>query len=202
MRITGKVTVAGPTNVCGSLEITGTNSRLTLNGQTLTLVGNFSTAVGGVLTMSNPADRLTIGGDASFSGGGLEGQQTAGEIQLAGNLAVGGGSFEQSVATGTAVRLNGTTVQTVFFAFPGAVRQRFHDLTISNAAGVKFTGSAHVSRNLDLMHQMTVPSGVTLSGIQMLFLRGTSVLNNQGTIQTAACTKQPGHVINGTDPCP
>jgi hypothetical protein len=49
---------------------------------------------------------------------------------------------------------------------------------------------------------MTVNASITIGSIQMLILRSSSVLNNNGTIQTAACTKEGGHTINGTDPCP
>jgi hypothetical protein len=83
----------------------------------------------------------------------------------------------------------------------GGGHNQLQHLDLENSAGVRLPLRAAVNGNLDLARQRTVPTGVTLSGIQMLFLRSTSVLNNQGTIQTAACTREPGHTINGTDPC-
>jgi len=155
VRIVDNVTVAGATNVCGTLEIGGAGSQLTLSGQQLTVAGNFTAA---------------------------------------------GSHFQAFASTSTRVRLNGTVAQTVSFFSASAANQRFRDLEITNATGVTFSNNAFVSGNLDLVRQMTVPAGV--SGIQQLFLRSTAVLNNQGAIQTTACTKEPGHTINGTDPCP
>jgi len=49
---------------------------------------------------------------------------------------------------------------------------------------------------------MTVNNGTTITIAGTLFLRSTSVLNNNGAINKGACVKEAGATVNGTDPCP
>jgi hypothetical protein len=203
VQITGNVTVAGPTSVCGDLLI-GTSGRLNLSGQEVAVAGNLATASNGRLQMQDTADRLVVRGNALFQGTSFQGDLSAGTLEIAGNLSTMQADFNVLATAAHRVILNGTAAQTVDMkigTLTSSSNQLRH-LEVRNSAGVSFTSNAGNTGELDLLRQMIVPAGVTLSRIQMLFLRGTSVLTNNGTIQTAACTKEPGHTINGTDPCP
>src|SRR4029434_938514 len=135
-------------------------------------------------------DLLVIGGDAFLSGrntnpaNGTE-SLTAGEFRLAGAPPVvsGGGALKAFVSTGThKVVLNGSSTQIVIFNLnASATGNRFNNLDVTNPAGVTFATAAYVSNNLDVVGQMTVNSGVTLTAANTLFLRSTSVLVNNGT---------------------
>jgi hypothetical protein len=85
---------------------------------------------------------------------------------------------------------------------PPPVRFCWLILPVALLAACRSDGLSPQPRHLDLFGRLTLSGGVAASGIQMLFLRSTSVLANNGGIQTAACTKEAGHTINGTDPCP
>jgi hypothetical protein len=184
--VTGSLTVHQPSN-------------LVLNGHQVHVRGSFSNTQAGILTMKNSSDRLIIEGDASFASGGVTRDTlSAGEIRVAGNFST---TFSNTFpSTGTRVVLNGTAAQTVTITNPNT--SPFHDLQITNPAGVEFLSDAAVNGDLNLVGQMTVPSSRTLTIVETLFLRAASVLNNQGTIHVAACEKEAGHTINGTDPCP
>jgi hypothetical protein len=49
---------------------------------------------------------------------------------------------------------------------------------------------------------MTLPSPYALTIHGSLFLRTSSILNNEGTINAPTCETEEGHVVNGGDPCP
>jgi hypothetical protein len=203
--VTASVTrFAGATSICGDLRLDGTG-QLRLNGQTVQVAGDFRARDNGRLLMQNAADRLIVRGNAVFEPmSAVETDLTAGRLELAGNLSTNERSH-RFLASGThRVVLNGTAAQTVDLRTETALsaHNRFRNLDIENPAGVTFVSNARTTASLDLIRQMTVPSGVTLSGIQMLILRSASVLNNSGTLQTAACTREAGHTINGTNPCP
>jgi hypothetical protein len=208
--LSGAVTLTRGFSLMGDLTVSGSSAQLSLNGHEASVTGNFTTASGAVLRLTNAVDRLTVGGSATWNGGPSATHLTAGEVRVAGAefFVQNGGAFQ---STGTRVVLDGTAPQRVSVFGSGANGSRFRDLEITNAGGVTFSNQGpsgfdsspkHVTGTLDLRARLTVPSGVTVTGIQMLFLRGTSVLTNNGTIQTAACTKEAGHTINGTDPCP
>ncbi len=182
---TGNLTVHQPSN-------------LVLNGHQVRVRGNFSTTQAGTLTMKNSSDLLIIDGDASFaSGGSTRDTLSAGEVRVAGNFST---TFSNTFpSTGTRVVLDGITPQTVTITNPNS--SPFHDLEITNPAGVEFLSNARVNGDLNLVGQMTVPASRTLNIIGTLFLHAASVLNNQGTVQVGACAKEAGHTINGTDPC-
>ncbi len=184
-------------------SIPGTSGELTLNGRQLTVDGNLAMSTGAErLVMTNAADRLTIKGNATFTGHHHEGLLSAGELHVAGNFTAGGTSFTAFASTGTLVVLNGTSVQTVTFMFPAAASQRFHTLRITNAAGVELGSNVQVNQNLDLVRRLVVPNGRTMTVAGTLFLRSTATLVNNGTMTVNACTKEAGHTITGTDPCP
>jgi nucleotide-binding universal stress UspA family protein len=200
--IRGTAQPNGPTAMSGDLTIRGLGANLTINGQQVTVTGALSVDNIAALTMTNAADLLVIGGAASFSGLATDVNLTAGELRIGGNLSANIGRF---VATGShRTILNGTAAQTVLLDNSSLTGNRFFNLNITNTAGVTFAANnfAYIGNSLDLTGQMTVSGNATVSVENTLFLRSTSVLNNNGTIFKGACVKEAGATVNGTNPCP
>jgi hypothetical protein len=215
IEITAPVRLVGPTLVAGYVKLwwdNGLSGPLDFNGQTLTVEGDFlSTGGSGSLRMVDPADLLIVKGQMDLQGGDSNGQLSEGAIHVAGNFSAAGGG-PVFVPTGTKVVLNGTAKQTVALtaSFTGATRSYFHDLEITNATGVDIVrvtssgsdGRVAVKGSLDLKGMMTVLTGAVLDITETLYLRSTSVLANEGTMNVSTCEKENGHTISGTDPCP
>src|ERR1035437_9476312 len=84
----------------GNLTATG---NLKLNGQTVSVTGNFNTSGGGgVLTMTNALDQLTVGGNVTFDGGYTVGLLTNGVLKVGGAFAQQwDSSYSSFAASGT-----------------------------------------------------------------------------------------------------
>jgi hypothetical protein len=197
---TGSAQLVGTSAFSGNLSITG---GLTLGGHALTVGGNLQrTGANGVLTMTNASDLLVVGGTAFFQTANSEGMLTAGELRVAGNFTVSTGDRPFAATGSHRTVLNGSAPQTLQIVNTGPAANRFFDLDITNTAGVSITtANAHVSHDLNLIGQLTVPSTTTLTIVNTLFLRSTAVLNNSGTINEGSCVKEAGATVNGTDPC-
>ncbi|MFI5398533.1 MAG: carboxypeptidase regulatory-like domain-containing protein, partial [Candidatus Binatia bacterium] len=149
----GKVSCVGSTVVNGNLSI---SNNLIINGQTVTVSGNFSTGSGGVLTMQNPSDQLTVGGDATFAGGDTTGRLTAGTLEVGGNFSqpyvYAGTTWAAFAASGThTVVFNGSNVgvaQAITFNNPGSYNgvSHFQNVQFANTgAGVSVGSSTFVN---------------------------------------------------------
>ena len=187
----------------GDLLLTGQTS---LNTHRVVVVGDFSTSgVAGRLAMGGSEDTLRVEGNATFAGMAVEGFLTDGVLEVTGDFtqssATAASSF-QSTNTHKVV-FNGTGTQTITFASPGSANSEsfFEILEITNAIGVNFVTGVAVRDDLELSGQLTVAGGTTLSITDVLILRSTSTLNNNGTITRGSCIVDPGAVINGTNPC-
>jgi alpha-tubulin suppressor-like RCC1 family protein len=110
---------------------------LTLNGQRLTVGGDFSTDSGkGTLTMTSAADTLRVLGNARFAGGSTDGLLTAGALFVA-------GSFEQRNSTDTDESFQARDAHRTIFN--GSAQQQvipegqleFGHLDIANNGGVR-----------------------------------------------------------------
>jgi len=126
---------------------------LNLNGQSLTVNGNLSVTANNTagLLMNNPADVLTVNGDASFfSPNNVQNpaNMTAGVIHLRGNLTTQAG-VGRFISAGThKVVFDGTAMQTVTFnGGSSSTSTRFNDVEISNPSGVSFAGTVFVAGN-------------------------------------------------------
>jgi hypothetical protein len=104
------------------------NGTLTVNGQTLALSGNFYSTGSGLLVMTNPADVVSIGGDARFDGANQLGFMTAGNLILGGDLVqVATNSPDSYHPSGTHTTLfSGSATQTISFATPGLIPGSSH----------------------------------------------------------------------------
>jgi hypothetical protein len=169
--------LTGPTTVTGNLQIRssggGGQGELDLNGQTITVKGDFLNGPAGRgYRMTNAADRLIIEGNMTQSfGGSTEGKLTAGQVHLAGDFSAGPGA--DFAPSGTKMVLNGTVKQTVTMnaTFTGRIASYFHDLEITNPVGVTLGDRTPVRNDLDLTGKAIIPSGATATVTGTLFLR-------------------------------
>ncbi|MCC7195415.1 MAG: hypothetical protein IT356_07670 [Gemmatimonadaceae bacterium] len=81
--------VSGPMEVDGNLSLGGSGT-LTLNGQSLQVDGDFKTAAGGRLKMTDANDYLLVYGSATFAGGSTSGLLTDGELEVGGDFTEAG----------------------------------------------------------------------------------------------------------------
>src|SRR6267143_457707 len=169
MLITGAILLSDTTRASGNLTINGSGgpANLILNGKTVIVSGDFSTQNNGKLTMLNPADLLSIGGNATFAGAPLTGLDTAGVISVKGNFGqyYAGSDWDDFAASGTLkVILNGTSSQTVHFDNPGTAGQSsyFRDLEISNPKTVTLDNTTYVNGNLTVSGPDSLKGNITL----------------------------------------
>ena len=124
------VTMTGQLNIGGSGDLTFAN-------HTANVSSSFSTIGTATITMTSPLDSLKVQGNVLFDGGSTFGKITTGVIFVRGNFTQAATSSSRSYApTGNHIDVfNGTGVQTVTFATPGAAGSNFETLAIANTAG-------------------------------------------------------------------
>jgi hypothetical protein len=138
--VSGSAQFVGTTTITNDLVVSGTAgvAQLTINGQFVTVQGNFNTSTGGVLVMQSLADALSVQGNATFGGAGTNTLLTAGLLAVQGNFTQTSPSTAAFSASGThRVQLNGTGVQTITFASPGTLggQSHFNELQFNKVAG-------------------------------------------------------------------
>jgi hypothetical protein len=191
---------------------------LKLSGHALLVDGDFKATIsntpGTGLVMTDPADKLEVNGNATFTvaaGHGsatMSGYLTAGEIHVRSSFSQtkddGWASGYGFVSTGTTVFFDGSAGQEVSFANPALTSSRFDDVVVSNVTdkGVTLVTNAFATGDFDLKGVMTVPAAKTLAISGKLYLRSTSKLYNYGSITKGSCSKEAGATVVGTDPCP
>ena len=110
---------AGAVNVAG-----GT---LTLAGHTLSVTRTFATRGSGTVVMTNPADQLTVSGNAIFDGGNELNFMSAGTLTVVGNLTqLATNSPDAFHPSGSHKTVLAGTAPTVSFATPGIVPGSSH----------------------------------------------------------------------------
>ena len=161
MTISGPVTATGQTSVSGSLVVTGATGILDLGGQVVTVGGAFSTQGGALLKMVNPADNLSVVGDATFSGGNELNSMSAGTLILGGNLTqVGTGSPDSFHPSGTQLTVLSGVAPTVTFGTPGIVPGSSHFESLSYLGG----GTLLLGSNVFAHEDFTVTGSVSSTG--------------------------------------
>jgi hypothetical protein len=177
-----------------TLTVTGTGGNVTLNGHTLDIAGDLVVTSNAVLTMTNAADQVTVGGNATFQGGDETGLLSAGTLTVKGNFAQHNGNANAFAASGTAVVLDGGSQQTVIFDFPGAGNSRFQNLTVTNAAGIKLNTNVVIGGTFIV--NGTTP--VTDNGGQTLTVLGLLTASNNSSLTLAGFSTPTAPVIGGT----
>src|SRR3989475_3696493 len=199
------LTIAGTANLADTVHVTGNlitnaspgSANLILNGKPIIVSGVFSAQSNGKLTMLNPSDLLSIGGNATFAGAPLTGLDTAGVISVKGNFSqyYTGSNWDNFTASGTLkVILNGTSPQTIHFDVPGQSGQSsyFKDVQITNPAKVTFSTNAQVNGNLTVSAADSVDGAGTLTVVGDI----TTVANSH--IALAALRLGGSMAVSGT----
>lgn len=127
--------------VNGTLTISS-NANLTLAGRTLTVNGDFSTVLGGTVTMTSAADVFNVLGDALWFGGDETGKLTSGLMNVAGDFtqATGLGGASTFLASGNhTVQSTGSGTQTITFQNPSV--SHFQNIVVGNTGGGSTLGS-------------------------------------------------------------
>jgi len=155
LQLSGAVTLATTTLVTGNVTVTGATGNLTLGGQAMTVTGNFTVQGGALLTMTNTADVLTIGGNATFNGGNELNSMSAGILGIGGSLSQAG-STDGFHPSGTHTTVFTGASPTITFANPGNVPGSSHFETVS------WAGSGTLTLGSDVYAHSTF--GVSLAG--------------------------------------
>ncbi len=205
--IHGALTVAAPVTLSGALEVigdlaigAGANGRLDPAGHALSVGGDLRTSQFGCLVMVQAGGHVLVAGDALFGGSTAQVpacSMTAGTLELRGDVSVSGSNFSRlTPASGHRMLLSGAGPQAVSFsgvALGHSQGNRFHDLTVANAAGVTFATAIDVRGELDLVGRLTNQGALTIAG--RLTLRSASYLDGAaGSIALASgdCVVEPG----------
>lgn len=111
----------------GGLAVTGTLGHLALRAgtlivgaQTLSVGGDLSVSGTGLLSMTNPAALVEVGGTATFAGAGTAGQLTDGLLRLRGDFAQSGATNSFRATGAHTTRFEGSLVQNVAMAGAGS----------------------------------------------------------------------------------
>jgi hypothetical protein len=132
------------TTTVGSVTI-NSGGALTVNGQTMIIAGDLTTAGTGVLRMLTSSDGVGVTGNAVFGGGDESGLLIAGALQIGGNFSQTSGTSSGSFrATGSHTTAFTGAAPSVTFASPAAATSSFQNLawTTSGASSTMTLGSA------------------------------------------------------------
>ncbi|MBI2409006.1 MAG: hypothetical protein HYV19_11950, partial [Gemmatimonadetes bacterium] len=80
----------GYVHINGDLTVAGAGAALKIGGNEVDVYGNFATASGGTLILTEPSDYLHVTGSATFGGGSTSGKLTNGTIEVLGNFTQNG----------------------------------------------------------------------------------------------------------------
>ncbi len=127
-RITGGThTLSSDVNTGAAVLMSG-SAQLVINGRTLTVGTDFTTAGSATVVMTDSADFINVNGTATFGGGDETGLLTAGVLSLNGDFAQTGSPTAFSASGGHMTLLASDGTQNVAFANPGA--SAFQDLEV------------------------------------------------------------------------
>jgi len=163
--------------------------------------------------MTNSSDVLEVGGNAYFEGcagnssGTTEGYLTQGELRLSGNFQrtspYGDCTRRSFVSTGTTVVFEKNGTQSVSFADASASYSYFKHVRVAASSTVNFNNTTYSKGDVDVYGHLHGQSGTDTVTGNMTLRDGSTLTNTSSTFTgLSGCTKESGHTINGTDPCP
>ena len=209
----GSVDLAGGTmNLSGLLEVDeATSFRLSGGDATigaLRAIYDGDTWTG--LVMTDPADELTVTGDAffdqaNFSTGSSEGSLTAGTIYFRADLEQRGATGASQLtfaSTGTTVVFDGTGAQELY---TGAFRvgwSRFDDLEIGVGSITTIAHDSYAAGDVSVLGSAVLSSGRTFDIDGTLTVGPGAVLDAVGTINASACSFDATATVTGAVNCP
>ncbi|MFT6819512.1 MAG: hypothetical protein ACJATT_003335, partial [Myxococcota bacterium] len=170
------------------------------NGHHLTIDGDFAQTISSGtygLQLNNANDRVTITGDAVFTGAttsSVNTALTAGEIWFQGNFQQLGTNVFQP--NGTATIFNGGGTHTVSFASSGG--NWFDDMTLAPGSALNITGAMQVKGDTSLNGDTTNAS--TFSTLGTLTLADGITLTNNGNVRYRTGYTDNGATIIGSPP--
>jgi len=172
--LSAKITQSAPVSATGNVTVTGSAGSYVIGGQPLTMGGNLGVQGGARLIMLNPADLITVTGNAVFSGGFELDSLDAGTLSIGGNLTQNTGSTGDTYHTsGTHQTVFTGNNPTIFFATPGDVpgTSHFQQFTWTGTGTLNLTSDAyaHVS------FTTTSTSPVIINGAGRLLAVGSYV---------------------------
>jgi hypothetical protein len=136
LSVSAAVSLGRTVNITGQLNVLGSGDLIFAN-HTANVGSSFSTTGTATITMTGAIDSLKVQGNVLFDGGSTFGKISSGAIFVRGNFTQAATSSSRSYApTGNHIDVfNGTGVQTVTFATPGAAGSNFETLALANIAG-------------------------------------------------------------------
>jgi hypothetical protein len=172
--LSAKITQAAAVTATGNVTVTGIAGSYVIGGQSLTMGGNLGVQSGARLVMLNPADLVTVAGNAVFSGGFELDSLNAGTLSIGGNLTQNTGSTGDTYHTsGTHQTVFTGNNPTIFFNTPGDVpgTSHFQQFAWTGTGTLSLTSDAyaHVS------FTTTSTSPVSISGAGHLLSVGNYV---------------------------
>jgi hypothetical protein len=93
------ITGGGYLQVNGSVAVIGASAVLKINGASMDITYDFSTASGGRLDMTDDYGQLSVYGNADFAGGSTAGLLTAGQLTVMGDFTQSGGATDAFAAS-------------------------------------------------------------------------------------------------------
>jgi hypothetical protein len=201
-----------PSVLAANLTVNGTvnvQGNLVPNGHTLTVSGvsnGFATSANGQLTMTNPADVVSVAGNVTFGSASSGGPMSAGTLAIGGNFMQSGSSQSISTSGTNTILFNGSGTQTVIFSSPDGnfaagvcVAACVQNLTVNKPSGalnflttVKVQGdfvnnssAATVSTPVSSLNQPFIIAGNAAFGLNGAFhvtgIGGTTFSKGAGT---------------------
>jgi hypothetical protein len=146
--ITGVYTLDGAFQMNGALTISSAG-KLTVGGQTLTLIGSLATSGSGRLVMNNASDNVVVSGDVTFAGGPEYGFLTAGTLAVSGNFTATGATFSAS-GSHTLRMASAMSPQVLAFTSP-ITGQGINHLVFEGSAGKMLTGTPQIMGDVSLL---------------------------------------------------
>ncbi len=198
LAVRGVVTLLSTTSCSGNLSVDGTSANLVLNGQALSVAGDFATVdtvdPDPLLTMSNISDLLNIAGNASFDGGDTSTTLTAGEINLAGNFTQGTNTGSFKATGGHKVVFSGSTLQNITFATAGAssgAGSHFNQVVINNSAGVYVNSTAYFAGDVTMTAGSLTDDGTQTLSLEGALIDAATLWSPANTVLLSSVTSLP-----------
>jgi fibronectin-binding autotransporter adhesin len=160
--VTGSILLQSDLDITnGDLTITGVPAHFDVNGFNVTISNGLFLSNSGTMQMTASGAAVTVGGDAFFDGGPLNGLMTQGVLAVQGNFTQANTSTQNSFrANGLQVLLNGTAQQTITMA--DSLQSFFGDLVLANT-----TGGILMNSLARVVGDLTVNSGVTVNAVDV-----------------------------------
>jgi alpha-tubulin suppressor-like RCC1 family protein len=177
--LSAPVTLSGPTQVTGSVTVSGATGELIVAGTSIHLTTNLAVQGGALLTMANGNDLVSVDGNATFNGGNEFNHLIAGALYVGGNfvqVGTSGADPNSFRATGTHTTVLYGPTASVSFNTPGTATGS------SGFALFNYSGTGTLTLGSDVFVQgtfsLSAGSAVTVSSSAGRLLTASSLQSN------------------------